>query len=294
MQVITAYISVILIWATTPLAIQWSSESVGYLFGISSRMVLGATLALIIIVLLGKRLATHRKALQTYVAAGLGLFSAMLAVYWSAQYIPSGWISIIYGVTPIITGLFAMKLLGERGLTLIRFFSIVLCLIGLYIMFKTGLQFGPNTAYGIIGVIASSVFYSLSMVMVKRIDADIDTYSTVTGGLLVSAVLFIVVWSGFGTDIPADIPFRAGAAIFYLATVGSLLGFFLFYYVLKRVEATRTSLITLVTPICALMLGHFVNDEAVTSEVTIGCAMILSGLLFFEFEGAIRRLEIID
>jgi drug/metabolite transporter (DMT)-like permease len=294
MQVITAYISVVLIWATTPLAIQWSSESVGFLFGISSRMFLGAILALIIIVLFGKRLALHRKALQTYAAAGLGIFTAMLTVYWSAQFIPSGWISIIYGVTPIITGLFAMKLLGERGLTLFRTLAIIMSIIGLYIMFETGLQFGPNTAYGIIGVMASSMFYSLSMVMVKKIDADIDTYSTVTGGLLVSAILYIGVWSGSGTEIPADIPFRAGAAIFYLATVASLLGFFLFYFVLKRVEATRTSLITLITPICALMLGHFVNDETVTSEIIIGCAMILSGLLLFEFEGAIRRIKIID
>ncbi len=294
MQVITAYISIILIWATTPLAIQWSSESVGFLFGISSRMILGAILALIIIALLGKRLATHHKALQTYVAAGLGLFTAMMTVYWSAQYIPSGWISIIYGVTPIITGLFAMKLLGERGLTLFRILAIILSIIGLYIMLETGLQFGPNTTYGIIGVIASSVFYSFSMVMVKRIDADIDTYSTVTGGLLVSAILYIGVWFGYGIEIPADIPLRAGAAIIYLATVGSLLGFFLFYFVLKRVEATRTSLITLIVPVCALMLGHFLNDEAITNEVIIGCAMILSGLLLFEFEGAIRRIKIID
>ena len=266
----------------------------GFLFGITSRIFLGAILALIIITLLGKRLAFHRKALQTYAAAGLGIFTAMLTVYWSAQYIPSGWISIIYGVTPIITGLFAMKLLGERGLTLFRFFAIVLSIIGLYIMFATGLQFGPNTTYGIIGVIASSVFYSFSMVMVKKIDADIDTYSTVTGSLLVSAVLYIGVWSGFGSDIPTNIPFRAGAAILYLATVGSLLGFFLFYYVLKRVEATRTSLITLITPICALMLGHFANNEAITNEVIIGCATILLGLLLFEFEGAIRRINITD
>ena len=294
MQVITAYISIVLIWATTPLAIQWSSESVGFLFGISSRMILGAILALIIIVLLGKRLATHRKALQTYVASGLGLFTAMLTVYWSAQYIPSGWISIIYGVTPIITGLFAMKLLGERGLTLFRTLAIIMSIIGLYIMLNTGLQFGSNTTYGIIGVIASSVFYSLSMVMVKKIDADIDTYSTVTGGLLVSAILYIAVWFGSGIEIPPEIPFRAGAAIFYLATVGSLLGFFLFYFVLKRVEATRTSLITLIVPVCALMLGHFLNDEAITSEVITGCVMILSGLLLFEFEGAIRRIKIID
>jgi drug/metabolite transporter (DMT)-like permease len=294
MQLITAYISVVLIWATTPLAIQWSSESVGFLFGISSRMLLGAILALVLIILFGKKLALDRKALQTYIASGLGLFSAMLTVYWSAQFIPSGWVSIIYGVTPIVTGLFAMQLLGEKGLSLLRVFAIILGILGLYVMFETGLQYGPKTTYGIIGVIASSVFYSLSMVMVKKINADIDTYSTVTGGLLVSGLLFVGVWSISGTGIPVTIPDRVGWSIFYLATIGSLLGFFLFYYVLKRIEATRASLITLMTPVCAMLLGHLVNDEPLTREIITGCTLILSGLLLFEFEGAIHRIKIVN
>ena len=235
MQLITAYISVVLIWATTPLAIQWSSESVGYLFGISSRMVLGAVMAILLITLCGKKLATDSKAIQTYIAAGLGLFSAMLCVYWSAQFIPSGWISIIYGVTPMITGLFAMQLLGERGLSLFRIIAILLGILGLYIMFATGMNYGPDTARGIIGVVASSAFYSLSIVMIKKIDADIDTYSTVTGSLLVSAALFAIIWAALGNDIPTDIPYRTGLSILYLATIGSLLGFFLFYFVVSVV-----------------------------------------------------------
>lgn len=292
MPLITAYITVVLIWATTPLAIQWSSESVGFLFGISSRMTLGAMVAFALITMLGKKLAFDEKAIQTYVAAGLGLFTALLSVYWSAQFIPSGWISIIYGVTPIFTGLLAMKILGERGLTLFRIFAIVLGILGLYVMLENGAQFRPHTGYGIVGVLMSSLFYSLSMVMVKKINADIDTYSTVTGGLIVAAILFIIVWNGFGTEIPAEIPYRAGLSIIYLATIGSVLGFLLFYYVLKRVEATRVSLITLMTPVSALILGHLLNNEPLNREIVSGCALILSGLLLFEFEVAIRRIKI--
>lgn len=292
MPLITAYITVVFIWATTPLAIQWSSESVGFLFGISSRMVLGAMVALTLITLLGKKLPLHSQAIQTYIAAGLGLFTAMLSVYWSAQFIPSGWISIIYGVTPIFTGLLAMKILGERGLTLFRVFAILLGILGLYVMLENGSQFRPHTSYGIFGVLMSSVFYSLSMVMVKKINADIDTYSTVTGGLIIAALLFILVWSSFGTGIPLEIPSRAGFSIIYLATVGSVLGFLLFYYVLKRVEATRVSLITLMTPVSALMLGHLLNNEPLNREIIAGCALILSGLLLFEFEGGIRQIKL--
>jgi len=291
MQLITAYISVVLIWATTPLTIQWSSES-GFLFGISSRIILGAIIALSLISLLGKKIAWNRKALQTYTASGLGIFTAMTSVYWSSQFIPSGWISIIYGVTPIFTGLLAMKILGERGLSFYRLIAIALGILGLFIMFKTGLEISPYTSYGIFGVLMSSIFYSVSMVMVKKINADIDTYSTMTGGLIVAALLFLIIWAIFGIDIPTKIPSRTGYSILYLAIVGSVIGFFLFYYILKRVEATRVSLITLLTPVSALILGHYLNNEPITSEIILGCTFILSGLLLFEFEGAIRRITI--
>ncbi len=292
MQLITAYTTVVLIWATTPLAIQWSSESVGFLFGISSRMILGAIIALSLITLLGKKIAWNIKAIQTYIAGGLGLFTAMLCVYWSAQFIPSGWISIIYGVTPIFTGLLAMKILGERGLNSFRVLAIVLGIIGLFIMLDTGLQLRPNTGYGIVGVLMSSIFYSLSIVMVKKINADIDTYSTMTGSLIISAILFSIVWTVFGTGVPTNIPTRAGMSILYLSIIGSVLGFYLFYYVLKRVEATRVSLITLMTPVSALLLGYFLNNEPLSLEVITGCTLILSGLLLFEFEGAIRQIRV--
>ena len=293
MQLITAYFTVVLIWATTPLAIQWSSESVGFLFGISSRIILGAIIALSLITLLGKKIAWNKEAVQTYIASGLGLVTAMLSVYWSAQFIPSGWISTIYGVTPIFTGLLAMKILGERGLNSFRVFAIVLGILGLFVMLDTGLQLSPDTGYGIIGVLMSSIFYSLSMVVVKKINADIDTYSTMTGGLIVAAVLFVIIWIVFGTEIPADIPARAGISILYLSIIGSVLGFYLFYYVLKRVEATRVSLITLMTPVSALILGYLFNNEPLSLEVIIGSTFILFGLLLFEFEGAIRQIKLL-
>ena len=41
MSVPAAFLAVVLIWSTTPLAIQWSSEGGGFLFGVASRMLLG-------------------------------------------------------------------------------------------------------------------------------------------------------------------------------------------------------------------------------------------------------------
>ncbi|MGB1799409.1 MAG: DMT family transporter [Gammaproteobacteria bacterium] len=288
MQLIIAYISVMLIWATTPLAIQWSSESVGFLFAICSRFLLAAIIASAISLLIRKKLPLDIKAIQTYLIGGIGLSLSMLIVYWAAPSIPSGWISVIFGMSPILTGLFAMKILGERGLTAIRFMAIVLGIAGLYIMLDTGARYSENAIYGVIAIFIGTAFYSLNMVLIKKVNADIDSQSTVTGTLLIAAVMFAIIWIFSGYEIPEAIPTHASVAIVYLAIIGSVIGFLLFYYVLKRVEAVRMSLITLVTPVGALIIGHIINNEPLNRDIIVGSILILSGLLFFQFEGAIR------
>jgi len=93
MNIYSAYFAVILIWSTTPLAIQWSNGGSGFLFGVTGRMLISAILALALVFILKLPMQWHRQARRTYLAAGVGIYGAMLMVYWAAQYIPSGWIA---------------------------------------------------------------------------------------------------------------------------------------------------------------------------------------------------------
>jgi drug/metabolite transporter (DMT)-like permease len=79
------------------------------------------------------------------------------------------------------------------------------------------------------------------------------------------------------------VPPRALLAIVYLGMIGSVLGFALYYYVLRHVEATRVALITLITPVLALLLGNLLNGEVLQFETVLGTAAILGGLLLFEY-----------
>ncbi len=283
MSIPAAYIGVILIWSTTPLAIQWSSHGVGFLFGITSRMMIGVLVGLLIAGLFSVRLPRHAGACRTYLAAGLGLFFAMTTVYWSSQFIPSGWMSVIFGLAPIITGVMATFWLAEQALTAARVTGIFLGLTGLAIMLLGSQQLGPEANYGIVGMFFSVVAYSASAVAIKRIGADIPALATTIGGLVVAVPLLLLLYLLSGEPLPTFIPPRAAISILYLGLVGSVLGFALYYYVLRHVEATRVALITLITPVVALMLGHYLNGEALQTEAIIGSATILSGLLLFEY-----------
>nr|WP_245232359.1 DMT family transporter [Thiorhodococcus minor] len=255
-----AFIGVVLIWATTPLAIKWSSESAGFLFGVTSRMVLGVFICLALVALMSRRVRWHRKALHTYLAAGLGIWGAMSCVYWASQFIPSGLISVLFGLTPIVTALLAALWLGERALTPGRLLGIALGIGGLALIFGQSLALGGSALLGVGGVCASVLIHAASAVWVKRIRARLHPLETTTGALLIAVPLFLLSWALLDAEIPSGITPRSAWSILYLACFGSALGFILYYDVLHRVEASRVALITLITPVLALFLGQIAND----------------------------------
>lgn len=283
MAVPAAYLGVILIWTTTPLAIQWSGNGPGFLFGVTGRMVLSALLALALVRLLRLPMPWHRRARQSYLAAGCGIYGAMLLVYWSAQLVPSGWISVMFGLSPILTGLLASRWLQGPALSPARWLGAGLGFLGLLLVFGEGAQGGPELVYGIGALFTAVLIHSGSAVWIKAIGVPLPGLVLTAGGLLVAAPLFLLTWFLSGQVWPASIGTRAAASIIYLALFGSVLGFALYYYLLHRVDVVRVALITLITPISALLLGAQLNDEVITPLVWWGSGLILLGLACFEF-----------
>jgi drug/metabolite transporter (DMT)-like permease len=289
MSVPAAYIGVVIIWSTTPLAIKWSGEGPGFLFGVSARMLIGAAVCLTLLLLMSRRLPWHRDAIKSYLAGGLGVFGAMSSVYWGAQYIPSGLISVIFGLTPIVTGIMAALWLQERSLTPHKLGGIVLAIAGLLVIFSSGVDLGDQASYGIAAVLLAVTLHSLSMVMVKRINAQLSGLESTTGALLMAAPCYLLVWLVFDGHWPQQLDLRAAASILYLAIFGSVLGFIMFFYVLKQIDASRVALVTLMTPVLALLLGQVLNNEQIGIEVYLGATLILLGMSLYQWGTLILR-----
>jgi len=284
MSVPAAYAGVIMIWATTPLAIKWSGESVGFLFGVSARMLIGLAVISMLMLLLRRPMSWNRQALRAYVAVAMAIYGAMSLVYWGAQYIPSGLISVLFGLSPIITGVIAAAWLGERVFTRYRTAGMLLGLMGLVLIF--GVDFGgsPNGLLGLIVVIFSVVLHAFSVVWVKKIDAQVSALELTAGGLLLANILFVLTWVISGAAPPEEVPGRTLWSIVYLGVFGSVLGFVLFYYALKHLQASTMALLTLITPVLALMLGKVLNNETIGMVAYMGSGVILLGLVLYQIE----------
>ncbi len=284
MSIPAAFAGVILIWSTTPLAIQWSSEGGGFLFGVTARMILGLVFCLLAIRIGGVEMPWHAKARATYLAAGLAIYGAMGLVYWAAQYVPSGWIAVLFGLSPLLTSVFSAFWLTEQRLSLRGLAGLVLGVFGLAVIFSGSVAVGPHVGAGVAAVLVSALLHAASAVWVKRLATGLPALAVTGGGLSVAVPAFVLTWFLFDGSWPTHLPERARFAITYLALFGSVLGLFWYYYLLGRVSVVKVNLITLVTPVTALMLGHWLNGEQLLPSVWLGTGLILGGLALHQWD----------
>lgn len=284
MPLALAYTIVILIWSTTPLAIRWSSIGGGFTFAVMARMLIGLALSLALIAVWRIGLPLHARARRSYLAGGLGTFGAMLCTYWGAQYIHSGLISVLFGLTPLMTGVLATLWLGEKALQPGKIAGLLLGIAGLALIFATGDQTGSGKALpGLVALLLAVLIYSASLVWVKRIGDDSPPLATTAGTLLVAMPLFAFAWLLADGAPPAAVPAQAWLAIAYLGVFGSVLGFALYYYLIKHMEAGKVALITLITPVLALLMGNMLNNEVIEARVWLGAALISLGLAIHQW-----------
>jgi len=287
LSIIAAYMGVILIWSTTPLAIVWSDHAAGFVFGVGSRMILGAVLALLCVFLMRERLPWHHRARLAYLYGGLGIYGSMSMVYWGAQFVPSGWIALLFGLSPFFSAYMAMLWLDGERLTRSRIVGMFLGFAGLVVAFWESLYAQTTTLWAVAGILLAALIQSAAAVWVKRVDAQLPAISMTAGSLCVAAPLFLITWwlqhdaSQSLSMIWQQAPNYALLSIAYLAALGSVLGFALYFHVLRHVEATKVALITLMTPISALYLGHILNHETLNAHILSGTLLVLSGLLLF-------------
>jgi len=283
LTVTLAFIVVVFIWSTTPLAIKWSGEGVGFVSGITGRMLIGAVLAALLSFVRFNKLAWSRKAVHVYFAAAVAIFGAMMPVYWGAQYISSGLISVVFGLTPISTAFFAAYLLHENSLTPSKIVGALSGVAGLLVMFSEQLGIGGNALMGISAVLLSVILHSMSAVWIKHIDARLPALMITTGGLLFVLPLFLLVYVLFAEPLPMQLPMRSIWSIVYLGVMGSIVGFVSYYYLLSHLRASTVALITLMTPVTALWLGNMLNNEDLTPFIWLGTSLVLLGLMLHQW-----------
>jgi drug/metabolite transporter (DMT)-like permease len=291
-----AYVGVVLIWSTTPLSVVLSLRELNPIWSLTIRFILALLVARGVLWLLKEPLPMSRAAMRCYVAGSLSLFWAMLFTYLGAQYLPSGLISLLFGLSPLMTGLLGHAVFGSQRLRLDQWVGMLLAVVGLAAIFGA-VQAEAHLIKGILYVLLGVLCYVGSIFWLRYEDgrpdrANVHALAQTAGSLLLSGIGLLVLlpfyWEARPTHMPGWITI---SALIYSATFASVLAMFCYFFLVNRVAPATLSLTTVMTPILALSLGMWINHEQLTWSMLTGVLIILAGLLLYFWQDwmAMRR-----
>ena len=92
-----------------------------------------------------------------------------------------------------------------------------------------------------------------------------------------------------GSLVTTDWTMKSIVSIVYLGLIGSLVGFLAYFYVLQKLAASTVALVTMITPVLAISLGAWLNNEAVSFNLILGAFAILAGLGLYQWGDLIEK-----
>jgi drug/metabolite transporter (DMT)-like permease len=277
----TAWAVLAIIWGTTWLAIGVGLESIPPITFAGTRFVIGA-LALAPVILV-RRIPFPRDAGEWKLIASTGVqifFVGYALQFWGMQHIPSGLSAVIFAIVPLMTMFIAHFRLGDERLTTQKLVGSLVAVFGVAMISREQLRADSAMAgWGILAFVVASAIYANVQVTLKTAAEKVDPNVMATMQMLIGGLFLLALGAGYeGSPQWLSWSGEAWVAVLYLAVVGSALAFFLFYWLLKRMEVTKLMSVLLVDPVIAVVLGWVVLKETLDGGELVGSVLTLAGL----------------
>ncbi|MGB3294434.1 MAG: DMT family transporter [Phormidesmis sp.] len=209
-------------------------------------------------------------------------------VVWGQQYISASLASILISTAPLFTVVLAVfwekeRLTRTSGAGVFLGFSGVVVLIGPEVLRGFDLR-----GLGEVALLAAALAYSLSGFAGRRfrhVPAQLVSTMTVTMGALIMVPLAL-----FWGDPAIEWQWPAGLAMLALGVFPTAIAYLIYFYLLAEAGVVKTSLVSFLVPLSALLLGSLFLQERLDGQAITGMTLILSGLVVIDGR-LLRRLS---
>jgi drug/metabolite transporter (DMT)-like permease len=275
---IAAYLSVCLVWGSTYVAIRMAVETIPPLIMVGTRSVLAGLVMVAFALARGGRLPPRAALLRLGVAALLLFVGGQTMLALGETRIASGQAAVLGALQAIIMPLAAWVLRAAPAPGRATWLGLALGFVGVVVLVNPGAH--ALNLVGFACVMTSVTSWSFGGAMARRWPmGDVALGSglqMVIGGLACLVLsLPLGAWHGFS---PALVSARSAGGFFYLASVGSLVGFSSFAWLVQIWPPARVATYTYVNPVVALALGSVIAGEALTQREVLATLVILAAV----------------
>ncbi len=276
-----AFALLCLLWGSTWVVIKEGLDDLPPLTSAAMRFALAGVAMAVLVPALRAREGGSTPPIWLWLVLGAGNFALSYGlVYLTESHLPSGLVSLLWGVYPLMMAAIAHLWLPGERLRGLQWLGFVVGFLGLVRLYASDVRtFGAEALLWALLLMLSPLVSAIGTALVKRHGGDSSSLLLNRNGMLTGAVLLGAAAFLFERDATATWSRAAVFSVVYLALAGTVTTFGLYFWLLRTTAANRLGLIAYVTPVLALALGSVVRGEEVRSSTVSGGVLILCGML---------------
>jgi drug/metabolite transporter (DMT)-like permease len=216
---------------------------------------------------------------------GMGLLNNLIPfalIFWGQTVLSSALASVLNATTPLFSLLVAHTLTSDEKLALHKIIGIALGLGGVALLVGVEAVTQSNPALlPILACLGAALSYGFANVFGRRFKRlGIDPVVGAFGQTAATSVMMVPLVLAFAAPWQTELPGQTTwAALLGLALLSTALAYVLFFRLLATAGATNTSLVTLLIPVSAILLGGVFLGERLSGAQFGGMFLISAGLL---------------
>jgi drug/metabolite transporter (DMT)-like permease len=279
LRVVAGYVSVAVIWGSTWAAIKIGVNDVPPFVFAFARAVAVATVLTVIAVALRQPFPRGRRTIMVAIVVGLiNIGWSWAIIFWSEQFVPSGLVAVFGAAAPVWTAVLAHFMVKGDRLSALKVAGLVLGLGGTVVLIGA-----PDTAEGRAVLIATvllalmPITWAVAAILQSRYLRTVAPIPTVALGTWASA-LFLTPLALLQISSGQHWTTASVLAFVYLVIFGTCFGMVVSLWLYRKLRPTTITLIQVVVPAEAILIGTLWLGEPVTWRMLGGAALVVAAV----------------
>jgi drug/metabolite transporter (DMT)-like permease len=291
---VIVWVILCLIWGTTWIFIKIGLEELPPITFAVARFVLAAAILLPVIVV--QRLPMPRSWAEWRLLALTGVLQFTVnysTVFWSEQYITSGLAAVLQATITVFGLALAWIFLPAERITPLKIMAVLIGIVGVGVIFADQLRVESTMAFaGSVAIVVGAYAAAQASVLIKAKGVGLHPASIVFTQMICGLPpLIIYALAAEGSPLAHEWGWRAVGSVLYLTLAGTIAAFWLYYWLLARIESTQAMMISLVTPLIAVVVGNIFLGETLPPQTLAGGALILGSIGLIVFRKKVHRRD---
>ncbi len=214
-------------------------------------------------------------------------------VFWSEQYISSGLAAVLQASITVFGLGLAWIFLPHEKITKLKVCAVVVGIIGVAVIFVDQLRIESVMAFaGSVAIVVGAYAAAQASILVKAKAGAIHPASLVFSQMLCGLpLLLIYALIAEGNPLSHNWSWTAIVCVLYLTIAGTIAAFWLYYWLLARIESTKAMMISLVTPLIAVVIGNIFLGETLPAQTLVGGLLILASIALIVFRRRTKEVN---